>query len=393
MKEKKLFFGGLLVVFMIMLPIVISPDFNFRYKISIDRLSEMDKCLQDGQIPCRFVPDTGGTYGIPLFNYLAPLPFYIGEGFYLVSQSLILSTKLVFTLAFLGAYVFMALGSQRRLGKVGGVVGGVFYSLFVYFLGQTIENMWFLMLAPAVFWALWCLKEKVWVTNLLNLSVLLALLILSHEWGLKIFLPIFSIFVLMIFFQKKDRRFLKFAGAAVVIGLLLSAFYWLPMLTEQNLIYVPQGLKWESWKGHSTAPFLPIFAQEPPIDLPAGRYQIITGESEVVSYKEGTNWFSFQTNTKTHTILRLSKYYFPDWKILIDNKETVVEYKNNNLGLMTLLLGPGTHQIQGKLVDTPIRKIANGVTILGVLIWLLLIPTQIPKTRRWLFYYLKSLNR
>jgi len=37
------------------------------------RLLQMDKCIKDGQIPCRWVPDMGYGYGYPQFNYYKSL--------------------------------------------------------------------------------------------------------------------------------------------------------------------------------------------------------------------------------------------------------------------------------------------------------------------------------
>ena len=33
------------------------------------RQLEFEKCLKDGQIPCRWTPDLGFGYGYPLFNF------------------------------------------------------------------------------------------------------------------------------------------------------------------------------------------------------------------------------------------------------------------------------------------------------------------------------------
>src|SRR3989344_8453561 len=57
------------------------------------RLLEMDKCIKDGQIPCRWVPDMGFGYGYPHFNYYAPTPYYVMEIFHLLGFSYLGSIK------------------------------------------------------------------------------------------------------------------------------------------------------------------------------------------------------------------------------------------------------------------------------------------------------------
>lgn len=138
--------------------------------------------------------------------------------------------------------------------------------------------------------------------------------------------------------------------------------------------------------------YLPIFAQQPPAKPAKARYEILTGETEISDFQEGTNWFKFQANTESHTIVRLSQYYFPDWRVMMDGKQAVVEYTNNNLGLMTFILGKGMHQVEGRLYDTPIRTFSNVVTIFGIGLVFVLILLQLKKIRGWIWYYLRRVG-
>jgi len=67
----------------ILLFILIIPAFCFLLKpgyynmhddMQMMRQLEMEKCIKDGQIPCRWVPDLGYEYGYPLFNFYPPCP-------------------------------------------------------------------------------------------------------------------------------------------------------------------------------------------------------------------------------------------------------------------------------------------------------------------------------
>ena len=68
----------------VLLLVLIIPTFSFLIKpglywnmhddMQLVRQLEMDKCLKDGQIPCRWTPDLGYGYGYPLFNFYPPLP-------------------------------------------------------------------------------------------------------------------------------------------------------------------------------------------------------------------------------------------------------------------------------------------------------------------------------
>src|SRR5258708_8152814 len=70
-------------------------------------LMEMDRTLKSGQFPPRFVPDLSFAYGYPLFNFVYPLPFYIGEVFHTLGLSFVDSTKAVFLITAPLSAIFM----------------------------------------------------------------------------------------------------------------------------------------------------------------------------------------------------------------------------------------------------------------------------------------------
>src|SRR5258708_7593141 len=90
------FIVGLVLSLSLLWPLFQAPFFTHHDDIQTIRLYEMDRCFKDKQIPCRWVPDLGGLYGYPLFNYYAPLPYYFGELIYYFTHSLIISVKLMF---------------------------------------------------------------------------------------------------------------------------------------------------------------------------------------------------------------------------------------------------------------------------------------------------------
>jgi len=69
--KNKFFWILLVVVFTI--PVcrnLLRPGFfSMQDDLQAFRIQQLDKCLDDGQIPCRWVPDAGYGYGYPQFNY------------------------------------------------------------------------------------------------------------------------------------------------------------------------------------------------------------------------------------------------------------------------------------------------------------------------------------
>lgn len=66
------------------------------------RQLELEKCLTDGQIPCRWTPDLGFGYGYPLFNFYPPLPYIVGQTFRFIGFSFMQTVKLTTALQFFG---------------------------------------------------------------------------------------------------------------------------------------------------------------------------------------------------------------------------------------------------------------------------------------------------
>ena len=157
--------------------------------------------------------------------------------------------------------------------------------------------------------------------------------------------------------------------------------------TQDNDKEILSGQNWERRVNRAIFDFLPIYSKDPPGELAAQRYQILTGDTKISDFKEGTNWINFSADTKTHSIIRLSQYYFPDWKIFVDGIDTKIEYKDNSLGLMTIILGEGNHKIEAKLFDTPVRSISNMITSLTAVLFLLLFVTSFKKVRGLITYY------
>lgn len=542
-----------------------APYFTHHDDVQVIRLHQMNKCIEDHQIPCRWVPDLGGEYGYPLFNYYAPLPYYYGEIFYLLTHNFLISVKIMFATAFLGSFVFMYLFARKIWGELGGSLAAIFYAFAPYhaldfYVRGAMGEMWGLLFFPAIFWALMKLEEKTNIGNLLLTSLLIFALLISHNLSALVFFPLAFVWFVVLFFKNRNKDFLVYSGLSLVLGILLSAFYLLPVTFEKEFVHVEtttygyfgytehfKGFKklfldrmwgygasvrevpggevdgisfqigwahilgwfisifaaWKLWKKkrfHSVViiifsifivyasfminprsefmwkmieplkylqfpwrflmiviffisflsgsvfliikrnekfiwlgllivvvalnfsyfrpekfiwtddeqylsganwdkqikrsifDYLPIYAKAPPAELATQRYEIITGDSKVYDFHEGTNWISFKTETKIHTIIRLSQYYFPNWRIFVDGKEIAFDYKNNTLGLMTFILGKGNHVVEARLYDTTIRSISNTITLVAAALVLFLFIVQSKKVRKWVSYYRERVN-
>jgi len=560
------FLIGFLLTVSLLWPLGAAPFFTHHDDVQFIRLHQMNKCFDDLQLPCRWVPDLGGEYGYPLFNYYAPLPYYYGEIFYKLTGSLLLSVKIMFATSFIGAYVFMYLLAQKFWGKMGGSLAGIFYSYAPYhavdmYVRGAMGELWGLLFFPAILWSFFRIVEKANLLNSMVFGLLVAFLMLSHNLSAMIFIPLVLVLLLIFYIKNRSFNLLKYSCFGFFLAFLISAFYFLPVTFEKDLVHVettisgyfsytehfkglrklfldrswgwgasvrevPGGEKdglslqigivhvlfwilslitlvtiwkkdkrleiliifssasilfsvfmihprsqfiwdlieplkylqfpwrfllliiffislvspavllitkekykraiwisslvlvvaanflyfrpekllnvdekdlltgqaWDKQIKRSIFDYLPKSAKEPPAELATERYKILTGETTITNFKEKTNEISFKADTKTHTILRLSQYYFPNWRIFDNGGEVKIDY-DNTLGLMTIILGVGEHNVQAKLFDTSIRTLGNTLTGFGILLYVILFLFINKKTKRWMSYYVRALRR
>lgn len=243
-KENKFFLIGLVLTLALTWPLFKSGYFTHHDDVQVIRLFEMNKCMPDLQIPCRWVPDLGGLYGYPLFNYYGPLPYYFGEIFYLLMGNLIVAAKIMFGFSFIGSYVFMYLLGKKLWGsKLAGAISALFYAYAPYhavdfFVRGAMGEMWALMFVPAIFWAILEYIESRKGKYLLLLALFTALLTTSHNLSLMMFLPFIIGFGILTVIKAKKLKLGGYLLGAFIFGLCLSAFYVIPSFFEKNLVHV-----------------------------------------------------------------------------------------------------------------------------------------------------------
>ena len=222
-------------------PLLIPGFFPIHDNTQVQRVFEMNKSLQDGMFPVRWVEDLGFGYGYPLFNFYNPLPYYAGAAFGLLGLSALSSTKLMMILGILIAGFSMYLLSKEFWGEMGGVLSGLFYMYAPYhavdiFVRGDVAEFWAYAFIPLVFYGFWKLyKDKKWRYFIVS-SLSYAALITSHNLTALMaspFIFVFVIYLLVLSYGKEKKVNIKII-LALVSGLLISAFYWLPALYEMS---------------------------------------------------------------------------------------------------------------------------------------------------------------
>ncbi len=206
------------------------------------RFYEFDKVLRNDSLYPRWAPDLNNGYGVPLFNYVYPLPNYIASIFHFFGISFIDAFKLQMFFATIIGGIFFYLWAKHFWGEMGGVVSAIFYIFSPYrfvdiYIRGSIGEVWALALFPALLWSLTELiyKNKKGFTILSG--VFLALIIFSHNILALMFSAFaFSYAMLLIYRQKEKKRAITVSVNVLFTGLSLSSIFWLPALLEKKYV-------------------------------------------------------------------------------------------------------------------------------------------------------------
>ena len=223
-------------------PLLSSGFFPIHDNTQVQRVFEMTKSLRDGMLPVRWVADLGFGYGYPMFNFYAPAPYYAGSVFSLLGLDALSATKLMMLLGIVTAGVSMYFLASEFWGKLGGILSALFYmyapyhAVDIYVRGDVAE-FWAYAFIPLVFYGLWKIyKEKKWRYVVVG-SLSYAFIICSHNLTAMMVTPFIAFIVLSLSYlayKKKQVSTIYYLLFTVFLGLMISAFYWLPALLEMG---------------------------------------------------------------------------------------------------------------------------------------------------------------
>lgn len=100
------------------------------------------------------------------------------------------------------------------------------------------------------------------------------------------------------------------------------------------------------------------------------KYDIIEGEGEIIDTEVKPTKRLYKI--RADSLIRMIDYtfYFPGWKLFIDNKEYPIEFQDPNYrGVITYQVPQGTHLVELVYTDTKIRLLAKFISIFSLLLY------------------------
>ncbi len=210
----------------------------------------MSTALLSGQFPVRWAPDL--RYGEPIFNFYAPLPYYIGAVIHQVGFNFLWTARMLFILSALLSAVAMYILANKLFGRDAGILAAILYTYAPYkavdmYVRGSLSETWAFIFFPLIFYSSYVFTKKFNLKNLSLLSLSLTGLLLTHNVTTLMFLPFLLLWWIYlgateILKEGETQKVLRF-GIVVfrffISGVLaagLSAFFLLPATFERDLI-------------------------------------------------------------------------------------------------------------------------------------------------------------
>lgn len=223
---------------------IIRPGFFFMQDdLQAFRIHQMDKCLLDYQIPCRWVPDAGYQYGYPQFEYYPPSVYYLGEIIHLLGFQFIDSVKILFALGFITSALAMYLLLNSLFGRWPGFVGALLYTYVPYkavevYVRGAMSEFFALSIFPLVFWSSYQFIKLGKLKYLSFFAASCGLLLLTHNLMTAIFIPVVFIWILSLLILERKIKLMPFFIGGGILGFGLAAFFTLPLIFEQEYAHL-----------------------------------------------------------------------------------------------------------------------------------------------------------
>ncbi len=210
------------------------------------RTHQMSQALRAGAFPVRWMPEAAYGLGYPAFHYYAALPYYLSALGHLGGLGVLGGIKLAQAVGLLLAGVAAyALGRSLGLPRPGALLASVAYSLApfhlvnLYVRGDALSELWAMAFFPLLLWLALLAARRATLGRLLILALAYASLLVTHNISALIFTPFLGIWLLALHGEnlrgRRWRPVLTSLGA-LVLGLALSAWFWLPALADRSLV-------------------------------------------------------------------------------------------------------------------------------------------------------------
>ena len=192
-----------------------------------------------------WLAESNGGYGDASFRFYPPALYYLMTAVRLITSNWYAATLITFGFLFVAGAVGVYFWTKSLFGSRIGMWAAIVFTLAPYHLNQFYQASLLAEFAacsvlPFTLWFVERTCQKQSATNIAGLAITYALLILTH-----LPLTVLGSLALLVYALCRLRpdnwkRTLPALTSAVLLGLLLSSFYWVTMIAEKNWIRADQ---------------------------------------------------------------------------------------------------------------------------------------------------------
>ncbi len=225
------------------LPFLLPGWFFGHDNLHLIRLFEQDLMVRAGHFPVRWYPDVAGGYGSPHPQFYAPLFYLLAQAFRLVGLPLATSLKAAVIVVVLASSLGMYRLARAFLGSGAALVAAAAYTYAPYhmldlFVRAAFSEMTVFAFLPFVLLAFHRLASPgVTPLRIAAAAAALGALCLSHTITVMLVPPLVGGYAALLAWEVRFRRsFLLGAVAAGLLGILLAAFFLVPLVAEKGSV-------------------------------------------------------------------------------------------------------------------------------------------------------------
>ena len=215
-------------------------------EIHLHRIMSAAVNLHAGYLWPRWTPYLHQGYGYPIHNFYAPGVHILGGIVYLITQ---IDPVLILKLIQIGATLLYPIGAYRFArtfaGKPGALVAAAAYTYapfrFHELWAQTnLSQFCAMALLPWLFYAITVGVRKLSRGWIALVGFLFAAIVLLHHPTGFLIAPFAGLYVLWLSFTREENRLrtVVILSIGLMLGLLLSAIFWLPALAELQYVQI-----------------------------------------------------------------------------------------------------------------------------------------------------------
>ncbi len=214
--------------------------------------------------------------------------------------------------------------------------------------------------------------------------------ILQFPWRLLVIVTLFSSFLSGYLFVKLPKH-IAFPFALLMITVVF--FFSIKNFRPVRYDFIDRYKAEDPCGTTYGQEYLPIWVKRCFTESSNIPVEISSGNGIVSAMTSRPGFYQATVNTSTTSLLRISEYYYPGWKVKVDNKPVKIYY-DNPYGMIEIPFSSGKHTVVAVFQDELLRRISNLISLISIFLFSLFIFFSIAKKLvKPMAYYNKALVR